>query len=238
VPILVTGFGIPLKIAIPAVTLCIFPASLLTSVFNHRRGRIDYHAAIGLEIPTVFGAVAGAALTASAPVGILQACFAVFVALMGYRFLKKAPPGDGGFWQKVNNIPPVIYRRRGELTYHTGVPALGLFGFTAGLMAGLFGVGGGIVKTPVMVRIFRMPAQMAAATAISSIVVTSATAGFTHWSHGNMDWALALPMSVSFLVGSLAANTFGAGLRSEFLEKMMGLSMLAAAAVMLAKLGA
>jgi uncharacterized membrane protein YfcA len=235
VPILVAGFGVPLKVAIPAVTVCIFPSSLLTTFFNARRRRIDYRAAIGLEIPSLIGAVTGAALIDVVAVGPLQGAFALFVAFMGVRILRKPPEGDGGVWHRINSLPPCIYHRRGELTYHTGVPALGLFGFASGLVAGLFGVGGGIIKTPVMLRIFRMPAQMAVATAIFTIVFTSATAATTHWRHGNMDWGLALPMSASFLVGSLLANTFGAGLKSELLERIMGLTMLAAAAIMLLK---
>jgi len=142
VPILVAGFGVPLKVAIPAVTVCIFPSSLLTTFFNARRRRIDYRAAIGLEIPSLIGAVTGAALIDVVAVGPLQGAFALFVAFMGVRILRKPPEGDGGVWHRINSLPPCIYHRRGELTYHTGVPALGLFGFASGLVAGLFGVGG------------------------------------------------------------------------------------------------
>jgi uncharacterized membrane protein YfcA len=234
IPLLVMGFDVPLKTAIPAVTFCLFPSAVLSSLFNYRRKLIDYGAAISLEVPALIGAVAGATLASLLPVAPLEIMFSGFIAYMGRRILRKAPEGDTGIWHRINRIPPVVKRQRGELVYLTGVPALGLFGMFSGLIAGLFGVGGGIIKTPVMLRIFRMPPRMASATAIFMIMFTSAIASVSHWRLGTMSWELALPLSTSFLAGSLVANSFGGKLRSELLEKLLGATLIAASAAIMA----
>lgn len=228
VPLLVMAFDVPLKVAIPAVSFCLFPSSVLSSVFNYRRKLIDYNAAVSLEIPAIFGAIAGAALITMLPIVPLEIMFALFTAYMGIRILRKPPEGDTGIWHRINRIKPVIQRQRGELVYQTGIPAMGLFGGFSGLIAGMFGVGGGIIKTPVMLRIFRMPPRMATATAIFTIMFTSATATFSHWKLGNMNWELALPMSTSFFTGSLLANSFGTKIRSELLVTLLGIALMAA----------
>ena len=49
-----------------------------------------------------------------------------------------------------------------------------LFGLVSGLIAGLFGIGGGFIKGPLMVLGFGIPARIAAPTALFMIVITSA----------------------------------------------------------------
>jgi uncharacterized membrane protein YfcA len=62
---------------------------------------------------------------------------------------------------------------------------------------------------------------------------TSAVASVSHWQLGNMSWDLALPLSTSFLVGSLIANSFGGKLKSDLLEKLLGATLIAASATII-----
>ncbi len=236
VPILVLVLGVPLKAAVPAVTLCMFPSALLSSLFNARRGLIDYRAAAALEFPTLFGAVAGAALTAVLPVRPLEAIFAVFVGWMASRFIRPLRTAGPSLVERFNHCRPVWRRPMANGgSYTIGVPAVLSFGFVSGLMAGLFGVGGGVIKTPVMLKIFRMPPRHATATALFMIVFTSATGSISHWRLGNLDWHLALPLCVGFTAGSLIGNTFGQRLKNEALPKLLGYTLALASLTMLAR---
>lgn len=232
VPVLVLAFGIPLKTAIASVTFCLFPSALLSTIFNLRRGHIDFHAALYLEIPTVAGTFLGSWLTGIFPVRPLEILFAVFIGYLGLRLLRsKDQNGKTSLVERMNRIAPVVNRKRGDQTYQMGVPALGIFGVFAGTVAGLFGVGGGIIKTPVMLKIFRMPHRTATATALFMITFTTASASFSHWRFGHMDWRIALPLSGSFLLGSFLSNMFGQKIRSHTLVKLLALSLCAVSAV-------
>ena len=179
VPLLVLLFAVPLKTAIAAVTFCLFPAALLSTLFNARQRHIDYFAGITLEIPAIVGTILGALLTTVLPVKPMELMFALFVALMGWRILfgKKSSSGPS-LMERLNQVPPVLERSH----YRAGLPAMGFFGLSAGLMAGMFGVGGGIIKTPVMLKVFRMPARKATATALFTIIFTIFTKRFPIYS--------------------------------------------------------
>jgi hypothetical protein len=131
--------------------------------------------------------------------------------------------------EKVNQIPPVIERSNGQLSYKAGVPALGFFGMLSGVLAGMFGIGGGIIKTPVMLKIFRMPARRATATALFMMVFTTSTAAFSHWQAGRLDWNLALPLGAAFFCGSFIGNKLAGKAPQGVVEKILGSVLILAA---------
>src|ERR1044072_4884778 len=107
-------------------------------------------------------------------------------------------------------IPALLPRR---------VPLIGvlaLSGVVAGFVAGLLGVGGGIVTVPVLESLLRFAGvpeeyrmHVAVATSLAAIIPTSISSARTHHARGAVDWALAerwaIPMFVAALAGSLLA---------------------------------
>lgn len=229
VPVLVLAFAVPLKTAIAVITFCLFPSALLSTFFNARAKQIDYFAGVSLEIPTIIGALTGAALSNVLPVRPLETMFAILVAIMGVKIFRAKVTTEKTNWlQKINNIPPVLSHEAYGVSYKAGLPAIGIFGLFSGILAGLFGIGGGIIKTPVMLKIFKMPARRATSTALFMIVFTSATAAFSHWQKGRLDWNIALPLGAAFFTGSLIGNNVVGKVKAQTLEKTLGFVMIAA----------
>lgn len=96
---------------------------------------------------------------------------------------------------------------------------LGVASVIAGLVAGLLGVGGGIVIVPVLFWIFGfthfpedLAMHMAVATSLSTIIVTSYVSMRSHHKRGAVDFDLlkrwAPAMAVGALAGGLAARFF------------------------------
>jgi uncharacterized membrane protein YfcA len=86
----------------------------------------------------------------------------------------------------------------------------------AGLVAGLLGVGGGIVTVPILeyaLHFTAMPPEatlhVAVATSLATIVPTAIASSRAHHARGSIDWALvhawAVPMLLGSLIGSLLA---------------------------------
>ncbi|MBY0517519.1 MAG: sulfite exporter TauE/SafE family protein [Bacteriovoracaceae bacterium] len=233
VPLLVLGFGIPLKMAIAAVTVCMFPAALLSTIYNHKGKQIDYFVGIVFEIPTILGTVIGAYLTTIVPVKPLEVMFSVLVLFMGYKIMrKKKDLTKMNLLHHFNQVPP-LFHRTGEHPYQFGLPAIGVLGTLAGVLAGMFGIGGGIIKTPVMLKIFKMPPRKATSTALFMIVFTSATASYSHWSHGRLDWNLATPLIAAFFLGSVIGNQFTSKIKPKALEKTLGYVLMASSVAIL-----
>lgn len=87
-----------------------------------------------------------------------------------------------------------------------------LTGTAVGFLAGLLGIGGGMVMVPALVFIFAakgFPAEhmmhLALATAITTIVFTSIASVRAHHRHGAVDWPIARAMSPGIVAGSFAA---------------------------------
>ncbi|MFT7179493.1 MAG: putative membrane protein YfcA, partial [Oceanospirillaceae bacterium] len=83
-------------------------------------------------------------------------------------------------------------------------------GAIAGLLAGLFGIGGGVIVVPALVLAFNLQGinpdvvfYMAIATSLANIIFTSLSAIRTHHKKGAIEWPLVKPIAVGMLVGSI-----------------------------------
>lgn len=237
IPILVILFHLKMHFAIGAVVVSLFPAALIASAFNLRQGLVDPVAALWLEIPTMIGAVAGAYLTSLLSVQILEIAFSLFLCYVAFKMFRSqsststssTDPKSGGFVSYLNGKGPCLERTRGGATYKIGAPAAIFFGGTAGLLAGLFGIGGGFLKTPIMIRIFRMPAKIAVATALFMIVFTSLVATITHLKLGHVHWDLALPLTTGFILGAIVGNLIKHKFSDHNTERMIAFGLALAA---------
>jgi len=90
-------------------------------------------------------------------------------------------------------------------------------GVSVGFLAGLLGIGGGMVMVPMLVFVFTakgFPAEhmmhMALATSMATIVFTALSSVRAHHRHQAVDWAVARAMAPGIVAGALAA-TLAAG---------------------------
>lgn len=231
VPIMVILFGIKIKYAIGVVTLALFPAALISTVHNWHEKLVDYVVGTWLEIPTILGTVLGAWLVSRFSPFWLEIVFSVFLLYVSGRMLPKpgaeAPPNRFVMW--LNGIGPVLRREHQGSCYAVGTGAAILFGGISGVMAGLFGIGGGFLKTPIMIRIFRMPAKVAVATALFMIVFTSATSICSHWALGHVELGQGIPVVVGFVLGAILGNAMKGRLADHHTEQYIAVGLLLAA---------
>ncbi len=85
-------------------------------------------------------------------------------------------------------------------------------GLAVGFLAGLLGIGGGMVMVPMLVLVFTakgFPAEymmhLALATSMATIVFTSLSSVRAHHRHGAVDWRVARAMAPGIVAGALAA---------------------------------
>lgn len=75
-------------------------------------------------------------------------------------------------------------------------------GLVAGLMSGLFGVGGGTVIVPLLVLLLRFDQRFAAGTSLAAIVPTAAVGVTSYAIHDSVAWIPALLLAAGAVVGA------------------------------------
>ncbi len=233
IPILVIGFNVPINIVVGSVILALLPGSLISSYFNYKRKKIDYRAGITLEIPTILGTILGAYLTSVLALNVLEIVFAFFVSLVGLSVFKKTNQDKEQddrleIFKKLNKFNPAITRKIGNIQYRMSYLLTGIFGLLAGIVSGLFGIGGGFLKTPIMVNVFNIPPSVAAATALFMIVFTSLTGSISHFYLGNLDFFYSIPIIIGFILGAFLGNQLNLKFSERTLKKLIGFGLFTA----------
>lgn len=75
-------------------------------------------------------------------------------------------------------------------------------GLLAGLLSGLFGVGGGTVIVPLLVLLLKFDQRLAAGTSLAAIVPTAAVGVISYAIHGSVAWIPALILALGAVVGA------------------------------------
>ncbi|WP_237067212.1 sulfite exporter TauE/SafE family protein [Microbulbifer guangxiensis] len=114
-----------------------------------------------------------------------------------------------------------------------------LLGAAAGTIAGLFGVGGGLIIVPALVLVFtaqgiapEILTHMAVASSLATIIVTSISSIRTHHLKGAVDWTIFLAMTPGILLGSWLGGVTAHLLPGAWLQLLIGFFALAIAAKM------
>ena len=75
-------------------------------------------------------------------------------------------------------------------------------GLAAGMLSGLFGVGGGTVIVPMLVLLLRFDQRLAAGTSLAAIVPTATVGVVSYAVHGSVAWIPALILAAGAVVGA------------------------------------
>ncbi|WP_296402585.1 sulfite exporter TauE/SafE family protein [Psychrobacter sp.] len=102
-------------------------------------------------------------------------------------------------------------------------------GTFAGLCAGLFGVGGGMIIVPALVWLFtaygyspEIVAHLAVGTSLATIIVTSISSLTAHHKRGGVRWDVWKNMAIGLVVGSLLGAAVAEQIHGLMLQALIG----------------
>jgi uncharacterized membrane protein YfcA len=108
--------------------------------------------------------------------------------------------------------------------------AAGALGVVAGVLAGLFGVGGGILFVPTLTLVLGLTQLHAEASSLLAILPTAAAGAWRQRRYGNVRWRTALVLALGAIVGVEAGVQVAEALPEHTLRRLFGVLMLAVAA--------
>ena len=108
--------------------------------------------------------------------------------------------------------------------------AVGALGLMAGVFAGLFGVGGGILFVPALALGLGLSQIEAEASSLLAILPTVAAGAWRQHRYGNVRWRVAFVLGVAAIPGVEAGVAIAKALPEETLRRLFGVLVLAVAA--------
>jgi uncharacterized protein len=237
VPFLNLGLGFPFSAAAAISLTTVIATSSTVSAGRAGKQLINMKLGMLLEVATAAGSFLGGVTAQFVSQSILQRLFGVVAVIVAAIMLSRlrrrnvildpaADPGVlGGRYFEAESGGTVTYRVK-------RVPLAIAASFLAGNVSSLLGIGGGIIKVPVLNAWCGVPLRAAAATSAFMIGVT-ATAGATiYYGHGQLAPALAAGACLGVQLGSWGGMKFGAAASAKWLKILMAAVLFVVSAMM------
>lgn len=80
--------------------------------------------------------------------------------------------------------------------------SLALVGVAAGLLSGLFGIGGGTIIVPALSLWLGMPQKLSVGTSVAAILPTAVVGAATYATQGHVDWIAAACLALGIVAGA------------------------------------
>ena len=211
VPVL-TFFGFSPALAASNSIFAVFSNAIASSISYAKQRRIEYSIGLKLGLLSIPGTIVGAYVSSDITPSIFKILFAlILISASFYIFSKrKIEP-------KSKNISKQIM-----------VLAIGA-SFFAGIISGLFGIGGGIIFVPLMVIAMGLSMKNAAPTSQFILLFASASALITHTLLGHPDFYQALLLAAGAFVGGLVGARLSLEIKENSLKILISVVMIAAA---------
>jgi uncharacterized protein len=94
-------------------------------------------------------------------------------------------------------------------------------GLVAGILSGLFGVGGGILIIPALVFLANFPTKLALGTSLGALLLPVGLLGaYTYWQHGNLNLRASLLIALGLFFGAWFGARIAQQLSGATLQRM------------------
>ncbi len=236
VPLLVYGLHTPAREAVGISLAAVGAMALVGFLARWRLGEVELRTGLIFAVAGMLGTPVGAWLARGISEALLLTLFALLMLVVAVRIWRQAgrtPPAAADPASGNCSAQPTC-RRTAEgrllLTSRCAI-LLVLVGLGTGVLAGLFGVGGGFVIVPALVLISRMSMQRAVGTSLMAISLVSA-AGVTSYlgAGGAFSLVRLWPFVGGGLGGLLVGQRLGRALSGPALERVFAVAMVAVAA--------
>ena len=225
VPMLL-ALSVPFYVAATTSQVLIVVVSFSSALLFAKAKMLDWKLVLLIEPPTNLGAFAGGYLSPYIPSYFARICFAA-VLIIGAHYMYKpakeclqaAPHVHWWQWQRTDVAE----------SYTINVLVLVPVMVLAGFVAGMLGVGGGLIKVPAVVLLGGVPMKIAVGSSSLMIGITDLTGFLGHLLRGHFDLKLTAVLAAGVLIGSQIGPRLGIKADRTKLRKYFAILLLAIA---------
>ena len=210
IPVLTLIFKVPMKEAIAASIVTVVATSTSAAVVYVEKHYVNVRLGMVLEMATTIGALIGGFTVAYLSPSALRILFTALLIYTAYNMIRKSGGEKGALDEVYIQLP--VDASQDEIDEHVSngytpytvrnLPAGMGASLVAGAISGLLGVGGGLIKVPVMKLAMGVPMRVAIATSNFMIGVTAATSALIYYSRGMINPSVTVPCVLGVLLGA------------------------------------
>jgi uncharacterized protein len=193
VPLLTLVFGLELREAVGVSLVSVIMTSSVAAGVYLERHVADLRLGMRLELFTAIGALVGGSIAFLIDERWLALLFAGLLAYVAISMLRARAPAE-------ETMTPASDGRPGYEVRNLPLGAVGATG--AGVLSALLGVGGGIVKVPLMHLGMGVPLRVSTATSNLMVGITAAASAVIYLVHGEVDPYVAGPTAMGVFLGA------------------------------------
>jgi len=202
IPILVF-IGVPFPVARSTGLFTNFISTASITAHNIRHGKINYRIAIPLIVTSTLFAPVGAYVSFAIPEKVVGLAFTAFLFFAGTMvFIPKKRE---------------VYRKDCPVW----VPAL--IGAVSGFIAGMLGIGGGGLRSPMLI-LYGIDPKVVTSVVALSVVFGSFSSFLAYWKLGGVSWPIVISAAIpAVFAGYLAGYVTHRYLKPQHVKKILGI---------------
>ncbi|MCL2281601.1 MAG: sulfite exporter TauE/SafE family protein [Dehalococcoidia bacterium] len=209
----------------------VFLNALSGTLAYARQKRIDYRNGIYFAIATIPGTIIGVWTLSYIPQQMFSIIFGImlliFSAIIWLRPKTKQPSASSA---QSNCV--VVDRSGKNFSYNCNRPLGMALSFFVGFIAGLLGIGGGIIHMPMLLYVLHFPVHIATATSHFMLVFTGLTGTLTHATAGTyaQSWQILLWIALGVIPGAQIGAWLSPKIKGLMLVRLLVLALVLAGA--------
>lgn len=216
VPALVMVMHMDQRLSHGTSLAAVVPIALSSTLSYSLAGEVDWPVVACLAIGAIAGAVVGTHLLGVLPQKVLGYAFALLLVLTAARLVFDHADAAGRAVLGLGDVALLV-----------------LTGLAAGVIAGLLGVGGGIIMVPVMVVGFDMSAATAKGSSLAVIIPTAVMGTWRNLRSGNVDVAVAVASGLAGVASAFLGGLISVGMSQSLSNTLFAVLLVVVAARML-----
>lgn len=230
VPALIAFFGMEMLNAnATSLAAMLLPVGVLGVITYYKAGLINLKESLWIALGLFAGSFFGAELATRVDVSLLSKLYALFLLYVAIGYL---------------NIPALLRNKKNGLPQNdiSGERIVRAFwvyiavGLFAGVIAGMFGKGGGLVIVPILIKFFRYDAKAATATSLAALQLpVGLPSVWVYAQQGYFNFVYAGLMALGIVGGVMVGSKLALNLPTAIFKKVYAVFLLGVATYMVYK---
>jgi hypothetical protein len=212
-------------VSVGSTVPAIIPGAITGTIRYAKQGLVEWRIGLTVGGAGALSALGGAWLSDHVDGRILMVLTAVLVLWSSLTVLRRKPapvpePAISSNLRRNDGSNPTIRRKfAGERPPAALLVAMGL---GAGVIAGLLGVGGGIVLVPAFTALLGLEVKETIATSLVAVAMMSTTSLIGHMLEGHVHWSYALPLVIGVIPGARLGSKIAVAASQQTMRLVCG----------------